>query len=199
VVPCGTMITKLLVKKLLEKPYGLDWSFQGLGMLRTYLSKEVRLHIWDPRRAFPNVSTLHTHPWNFQSQVVAGRLVDKIYDELKGRTDTNHHKQMIQCGPGGCAKGEIADVRLALCGQRTVGDSKGSTGYQQSYALSREAIHESLPEPGTVTIIERQFSEDSEHAYVFWPLGTDWVSAEPRAATFEEIQSMTCTAMEWFR
>jgi len=106
---------------------------------------------------------------------------------------------MIQCGPGGRAKGEIQDVRLNQCDSRIVGDSYGGRGYQTGYSLSREAIHESIPEPGTVTIIERQFGGDPDHAYVFWPYGTNWVSAEPRPATYGEIEGMTKTALERFR
>jgi thymidylate synthase (FAD) len=34
-----------LVRKVLENPDRFDWQIQGLGMLRTYLSREVRLHL----------------------------------------------------------------------------------------------------------------------------------------------------------
>lgn len=192
------MITKLLVKKLLEHPFEHSWSFQGLGMLRCYLSREVRLHVWDPRMAFPNASTLHTHPWDFSSRIIAGRMVDTVFEIRKDEPAT-HHVQKIQCGPGGCAKGESYNVSLRRAGTRTVGDSLGSTGYQTGYTLNRDAIHESRPEPGTVSIIQRSLEGDTEHAFVFWPLGTQWVTAEPRPAADREVKVMTRLALErWF-
>lgn len=193
-------VTKLLVKKILEHPRDYEWSFQGLGMLRCYLSREVRLHVWDPRLAVSNVSIIHTHPWNFESHVVAGRLIDTVYTETPLLANgLTHHKQTIQCGLGACVHGPMIDVRLIKRGDLTVGDSLGVIGYQTSYTRFRSAIHESRPEPGTVTIVERQFDDDTEHAYVYWPIGTQWVSAEPRPATSAEVVSMTVTALEWFR
>lgn len=55
-------ITKLFVKTILSNPENFKWSIQGLGMLRVYLSDEVRLHIWDSRFKVPGVSPLHNHP-----------------------------------------------------------------------------------------------------------------------------------------
>jgi hypothetical protein len=50
------MITKALVKNILEKATSYKWSLQGFGMLRLYLSKDVRMHVWHPDFAVKKVS-----------------------------------------------------------------------------------------------------------------------------------------------
>ncbi len=76
-------VTQSLALKLLEtsavRPEAFEWSLQGFGMLRLYLSKEVRLHVWDDRYAVKNVTTIHTHPWHFRSTVLFGELTDVLY------------------------------------------------------------------------------------------------------------------------
>ena len=67
--------TRLLVKNILTHPYGFSWSVQGLGMTRIYLSETVRLHIWDSRFRFPEVSAIHSHPWDLSPEVMAGRCM----------------------------------------------------------------------------------------------------------------------------
>ena len=79
-----------------------------------------------------------------------------------------HHKQTIQRRLRRFAfMGPMIDVRLIKRGDLTVGDSSAKKiGYYTSYTRFRSAIHESRPEPGTVTIVERQFDDDAEHADV---------------------------------
>ena len=76
-------LSKQLVKAILKSPYELKWSVQGLGMLRTYLSDEVRLHIWDRRLQIPQVSPLHDHPWHLDSEIVAGELRQHRYTVVR--------------------------------------------------------------------------------------------------------------------
>lgn len=63
------------------------------------------------------------------------------------------------------------------------------------YEQRARDIHASYPEDGTVTIISRHFHENTEHARVFYPIGTEWVSAEPRPATYEEVQHGVLAAL----
>jgi hypothetical protein len=183
-------LTKQLVKTILENAGAFKWSLQGLGMLRLYLSTEVRLHIWDSRYAVPNVSTMHDHPWSFDSLIVAGWVNQYRYTlDLHGE---DFLFSVLQCGPGGCAKTQPTAVRLR----------KGRCeSYQegQTYRQRHDEIHQSIPEDGTVTLVTRTFREDTEHARVFWPNGTAWVSAEPRPATPAEVQEITGHALNrWF-
>ncbi len=185
---------QLLVRKILEGVRQYEWSLQGFGMFRLYLSKRTRLHVWVPSFAVPNVSTIHTHPWHFRSEVIAGSMVDRLYERsllrlLPISESATHHMQKIVCGPGGCAIGNPEPVVL-----RHVQDLTITVG--KAYSLTAEAFHESIPSPGTVTIVDREFLEDTEHAHVCFPFGTRWESAEPRRATQKEIDAMAEIALE---
>lgn len=184
---------KALVKTILQNPLDMDWSIQGLGMLRLYLDgdKIQRLHIWCPSHAVENVSTMHTHPWSFSSLIVAGEINQVRYiDRKEGR---KVHRQIIQCGENGCLKGE-PDIASLLPHNQGEFYEEG-----QSYHMHSVEIHESFPREGSVSIITRTFHGDTEHAEVFWDLDKEWISAEPRKATREEIRDFTETALEnWF-
>lgn len=191
--------TKALTKAILEHPGDFNWTLQGLGMLRTYLSPEIRLHIWHSDFKFVEdgevASELHTHPWNFNSVVVAGRVRNYRFIESAGTSlDSGQaiprRRQTIRCGQGGGLIGDPVDVFLSE--QPTETFDEGA-----SYAQLAQEIHRSVPDDGTVTIIEREFLEDTEHAFVYFK--GDWVSAEPRPATDEEIELITEAALErWF-
>ena len=60
-------------------------------------------------------------------------------------------------------------------------------------------IHKTICSRGSVTLIERFFTEDTEHAHVFLPKGTDWVDAKPRQATEEEVSLITKNALKVWR
>lgn len=185
---------KALVEEIIKHPLaeGREWTWQGLGMLRLYLSKRYRMHIWAPSRAVPYVSTLHTHPWDFTSHVVAGVLTNYIY-EYHGEGDT-YCEGRIKCGAGGGLVNEPPKtVRLKLAHVQTVRDGN-------SYGEKAEQIHVSFPSEGTVTIVDRTFKSDADHALVFWRYGTKWVSAEPRPATEEEVVDICRMSwLNWFK
>lgn len=188
------MINKLLVKKILEQPLSYKWSLQGFGMLRLYLSSKVRLHVWTNQAPYkvPGVSIIHTHPWDFTSEVVAGMITNTRYKEIEqgGRL---YNRQLLQCGPGGCLKDEPDLVHLSVRDVEQVHEG-------DIYTEAAEEIHHSEPEDGTVTIVRRIFKSDTEHAYVYWPVGEEWGSAEPREATSDEINHITGVALNrWFR
>jgi len=177
-----------LVKNILLHAPQYEWSLQGFGMFRLYLSRERRLHVWDSRFTKHNVSTIHNHPWDFASTVISGSLVDVSYKKIESYQFATHHRLRIVCGPGGGPASEPDtcflkkfDSRLILPGE--------------SYALAAKQIHETKPADGSITIIERRFREDTEHAEVFYPVLESWVSAEPRPATQDEIAMMSAKAL----
>lgn len=183
-------VTRDLVHAILLRAVAFDgWSLQGFGMFRLYLSKSVRLHVWDDRFRTEKVTTIHSHPWHFRSTVIAGKMTDRLYEVTSfGFKSPTHHRQQIVCGPGGGATGAQEDVHVELLQEITI--EPGA-----SYSLTAEAFHESIPEPGTVTIIEREFLPDTEHAYVCIPYGEKWISAEPRKATMREVEAMAERAL----
>jgi hypothetical protein len=191
---------KLLVKAILSSPLGLSWSTQGLGMLRTYLSPELRLHIWDAWLRVENVSPIHDHPWHLDSLIVAGRLAQQRYvidDECSTagvRPDAYEKLNFaaIKCGEGAFTVSEVKKINVIS--QPLEIYSEG-----QSYQQRKDEVHESLPETGTVTLVTRTFTGDRDHARVFWRGDGGWVDAAPRPATPEEIIAVTQRALKlWF-
>ena len=192
-------ITKPLVKALLEKAEQYEWSTQGLGMMRLYLAPEIRLHVWTEAQRAESVSELHTHPWDFESTVIAGRVRNHRFIESDGTSQETggaipRMKQQIYCGEGGGLVGEPAECFLAE--QPTEILEEGDV-----YTQRADEIHKSRPENGTVTIIERHFVKaDRDHALVYWPRGEEWVTAEPRPATEQEVVLAAEHALRaWFR
>ncbi len=183
------------VRTILENPMGRDWTLQGFGMLRTYLGDErrVRLHVWDSRFAFEDVSTMHTHPWNFHSTVIAGEVRNLLYSDRRiGKgfavQGDPYYRQLILCGEGGHEVDEPVPVAIRL-------ESDEVYVAGESYTQHAREIHVSQPSDGAVTLITREFLDDDDHAFVYWPMGQTWVTAEPRPATPEEIFGMTQRAL----
>lgn len=185
-------LTKLAIKQVLETATAHKWSLQGMGMFRLYLSREVRLHVWDGRFTVERVSTLHTHPWDFTSHVLSGVVVDRVFKEVDAvvpGSPHNYFKQKIVCGPGGGVAGEKEPVRLELANQDAF---VAGTEYQRQAT----DVHETVFKSGTVTLLERRFKEDTEHAMVYFQQDREWVSAEPRDATPEEVSAMARVALD---
>jgi hypothetical protein len=184
---------KLLVKNILQHPHGFHWQVQGLGMLRIYLEPATRLHVWDRALLVPGASPLHDHPWDFTSQVIAGRMVNhrfvRVVEPVSGVGEDWNCVQ-IKCGEGAHTIGDPTTVKLI----RKEAESYGEGAF---YTQTANEIHWSLPEDGTVTMCHRRGSGD--HANVFWRGKGPWVDAKPRTATRQEIKRVTQRALElWF-
>lgn len=179
--------TETRVREILRHPFDHDgWTLQGFGMMRLYLDDEQveRLHIWDVGEAFPNVSTIHDHPWDFDSRIVAGQMLNQRYvigDPGTGQFDL--HSSKLRTGEGGHLIGEPFRVG---CERRLVERYVGGDEYHQD----APEFHESIPEAGTVTVINRKFHTERDVAQVCWFAG-GWGSAEPRPATEDEIEHFT--------
>ena len=185
-------VLSAVVRSVLERYQHYEWTVQGFGMLRTYLDKggEFRLHIWHNSFKVPGVSTIHDHPWDFESKVVAGRVTNVRYTEVD-LPGARYSCQKIKCGAGGGLEGEPFSTLLVKMHEEVY--LPGNV-YNQ---LAKE-IHESIPEDGTVTIIKRQFGPDTEHARVFWSPSDVWVSAEPRLAASWEVEEFVQEALKRF-
>lgn len=195
----ATSFVKPLVKAILEHPEGHDWTLQGLGMLRTYLGadRNHRLHIWDSRFKVEGVDELHTHPWNFHSYVIAGEVINTRYRKNLIPSPSigdgePYREQEILCGEGGHETETTRAVTLHAERAETIVECG-------IYSQAAFEIHRSQPADGTVTIIEREFLDDDDHAFVYIPVGAEWVSAEPRTATDEEVKAICEHALQaWF-
>lgn len=182
-----------MVKHILFYPEGYIWSRQGFGMLRTYFGpqQKYRLNVWNKRFARPGVSTIHDHPWDFQSWIMGGSLTNLRY--AQGMAGPNHHVQSIKTGEGG---GPVGYPSIVFLYPATPCPEFYETG--DSYRQKANEIHETFYADGTVTLNERS-NRYSETARVFWPIGRQWIDAEPRPATPEEVTLATRGALrEWF-
>lgn len=185
---------RLVVENVMRHPGEFDWSTQGLGMLRVYLRPDVRLHVWDRSLLVPGASPLHSHPWNFTSTIIAGRLINRRYKSFQSASETfqEFNCVRIQCGENAHVEGEPTAVKLVQ--QADEHWVQGST-----YRQTAEEIHWSLPEDGTVTICEREFKQDRDHALVFWRGKGGWVDAKPRRAEILEVLNVCNRSLEtWF-
>lgn len=182
-------IIRDMVHGILADPLKRRWTLQGFGMLRTYLTDNLatdgrkvhqpRLNVWDSRYQVRHVSLVHDHPWNFDSYIVMGKLVNRRY-VIADRPGRAMKVVTIQCGEGGCITSSPMPVYLSENSVEVYGP--GDTYHQDA-----SEIHVSVPDDSTVTINYRTFHENTENARVFWPAAEEWVSAEPRRATDEEI------------
>jgi hypothetical protein len=189
----GASVLQSLIRSVLRSPHDREWTLQGFGMLRTYLDpdKITRLHVWTDKYATDKVSTIHTHPWDFQSMVIAGLIKDVEYERAPDGKKAMLEQQIL-CGEGGGLKGDPIEVRLQMLRAQTL-----TTG--DIYEHKAADIHESRPADGTVSMIIRRFGEDVDHASVFWNKRESWVSAEPRPATWFEVHEITNNALKlWF-
>lgn len=178
------------------------WSVQGLGMLRIYLTPEIRLHVWDQSLRVPNVSDIHDHPWDFRSYVVSGELANaRFYEFMNGMTSDEAlahtrardgfeaRRVRIRCGPGAHVVEPAAEVTLY---PRSMLCHRSGEWYEQS----AYEIHKTIPaRDGTVTLVERVFRADTEHARVYYTT-PEWVDAKPRPATQAEVESVIGRALE---
>lgn len=182
---------RALVKTMLMYPRNHKWTTQGFGMMRTYLPhgpnpKRFRLNVWDAKMATPHVSTMHDHPWDFQSWIINGNFRNTRFVEDAYNGDPWEY-MTIMCGECGGAKSGSTPIRL-----RAFPTEHYTTG--DIYRQKASEIHVSEYDDGTVTLNDR--TGDTEHARVFWPAGSEWVDAKPRPATDMEVATATMLALE---
>lgn len=177
-----------LVEFVLYNAHKFTWSLQGLGMLRLYLPNEARLHIWDKTFAYPNASPIHDHAqWALQSTIISGRLFNTRYIECVDGVSYNY--AIFKAGFGTQQKTQQQQIKL----QRQNNEEYGPG---DTYSQNPAEIHETNSIRGTVTIMQKYPTIDGETARIFWPVGEEWGSAEPRQATFAEVEAITTNALE---
>jgi hypothetical protein len=181
-------IQAALVKSILEKWSAYSWTIQGFGMVRTKIANVGRIHIWDSRVRSPLVSDVHAHPWDLYSAIISGELLNQKFVEVE--TDgLPYRKATLATGEGGGLVGEPQDVLLDM-------DSLEFLTVGEAYNQRSVEIHRSIPQDGTVTLMERFQGPPLQETVVYWPAGTSWVSAEPRPAQQWEIERSVKYALE---
>jgi hypothetical protein len=188
------------VKRILQDPLAENrrWTLQGFGMLRLYVSDDEvwRLHLWDSDMSVEDVSAVHDHPWDLTSTVISGHLMNQRFTHV---TNPQAHlndvralcevwrAQQIRTGEGGHPLGPPEHWYL----QRQPLESYRA---DESYHQDAPEIHESIPTPGTVTLVKRTFSRPRDIATSCYRTA-HWVSAEPRPATDKEVMHFANLAL----
>jgi len=190
-----TLDTALLVKRILKTHTQHEWSLQGFGMLRLYLAEDLRLHVWNSKFRVSGVSDIHDHPWDFSSRVVCGRVINRRFEEANvgnyGRWypgPETHIKTKIICGDDA----RLQEPGMLYQGPYPVRLVEGPEELYlpgQTYGQAAKEFHRSEMVDGTVTLCRRYFHSDFERdtAFVYVPIGSEWVSAKPRPATQDEV------------
>lgn len=166
-----------------------DWESQGFGLMRTYLDKDIRLHIWDDSFLVPGVTMLHTHPWNFHSTIICGTIKNtKFTHNLDGEL---YHSAKIITGsnPEPVLRGDVV-----LSGETRV--------ISREYSQNFFEIHSTSAVDGTITVVSRSYPpkihESKGTALVFWQ-GEKFVSADPHHLPWLEASVIIDKTLErWF-
>ena len=167
-------IQSALVLSILKQWRSYQWTQQGFGFIRTKIENVGRIHIWDSSLRTYHVSDIHTHPWPLISNIISGELINVRYDcGSNERFYPNYYIQKIATGEGGGLIGEPVEVFLSPQHPEIYGPG-------EQYQQNPNEIHRTIAQDGTVTLIERPQGPPLEEADVFWPKGTQWVSAEPK-------------------
>lgn len=186
-----TIELQAMARAILENAHAFKWSLQGMGLLRLHLPGNCRLHVWDSRFRKPGVSMIHDHlQWALKSTILSGDLVNRKYrDFYPGTFDTPTHSfSTIKPGYGTFFKHDPKPIKLI---ESEVHRYRPGDCYMQS----PQEIHQTEARDGTVTIMRKTPTKD-ESARVFWPIGTEWGSAEPREASSMEVAAIVGLALE---
>ena len=177
-----------IVKKILNNPLDYEWEIQGFGMLRTYISKNTRLQIWLKEFIVPNVTDIHTHPWNFESLIYQGDITNYCFMESESSDGNKFDKCLILTGENAYVKEKIPTIMEIVSTEwYTTGDS---------YYHKKTIPHRIDFSDGTITILTKSNIDKDSLAYSYVPNGKEWVSAAPRQATEEEIQKFIKAALK---
>ncbi len=177
---------RIAVLGILDNAAAYQWSVQGFGLLRLYIRDVGRLHIWDSALRAPNVSMVHNHSWDLHSTVIAGRLVNTRYKLVEGYGGDLYHGRRLVTGYHTRTVSALDDIQLAGIGE--------TYGPGDTYSQLANEIHRTDADDGTVTLMLRQEDENGQ-ADVYWPAGTEWGTAKPRAATPEEVSATVTKAL----
>lgn len=184
------------VREILRDPFGHDgWTVQGLGMLRLDMGTQ-RLHIWDPDTALNQVVSAHDHPWDMDSRIYFGKQGNQRFTLREAEEVGGLVVQVskVVCGVGSHLEGAPGAGRLVEAG------AYESYGPGERYAMRAEELHDSFPEPGTVTVIDRGYRDDRSLATICWAGSSGWQQEGfTHVASREEIQHYVGLAITQMR
>lgn len=180
---------RALVRKAIATSAAIDWTLQGLGMMRMYLRPtSMRIHVWMPEWKVPGVTEIHDHPYPLTSHIIAGVMGDVQFVRVQlGDDDLRtglYDEHSITCGVG---KDDACATKTVALRSRPRKVYAAGDGYHVGKAIP----HLSAPlASGTVTVIDRgKFTPgENDRALVFSRHGEPFGSAVARPVTYDEWQ-----------
>ena len=146
---------KALVRECFNNDIGeRSFAMSGFGLLRLYPKDkpDVALHIWHHEMVLPGVTSLHTHPWDFNSTVFAGRITNIKYVETHEDEFTNLYNK-FKIYPGQLPRVEKPElVHLAFNGVNEYGPG-------EEYTQKANEIHRTEFKSGTITWVNKDRAE----------------------------------------
>lgn len=136
-------------------------SLHGLGFIQVKLPNNQRLHVWHPdlpRRSCFERSAIHNHRFSFESRVIAGTQVNRLFEVTP--YDQGSHDLISHDGPRSEKGGRLSYVagRVRL---HSFGRQEFNVG--QSYRMQALAYH-STPNDGVVITLMTKLEEGVVHA-----------------------------------
>lgn len=174
-----------IVLDIMLNPLKYKWEIQGFGMMRTYISKNTRLQIWLKDFIIPNVTDIHTHPWDFESFIYQGWIKNNIFKEYNLNDQVS--EEWFQYDRCLILTGELAYVKERI---PIILKPQGKFEYFQgeTYLHRKNIPHKIDFIDGTITILTKSNIHEDSLAYSFVKgVNNEWVSAAPRVATEKEI------------
>lgn len=189
---------------ILKNPFNYEWEVQGFGMMRTYIAENTRLQIWNSDLVIENVTDIHTHPWDFYSIILQGKIINIKYKECAKSyyKAKKYNRCLIETGENAYVK-ESKEVYLRKTGRNAYEyNRKDCKEYTDIYTHKKHIPHKIKFVDGTITVLTKtNISEDIHDrklAYSYVKDGIEWVSAAPRPATKEEIVSTIAKAWDCY-
>ena len=173
------------INKVLDNPQKYTWTIQGFGFIRCYPFNDgdrTRLNVWDSALTYPDVTLIHDHPWDFTSEILYGRIMNRRYDMTDSEPATHEWQYIITGIEASVATTKRQQTRLIPWELETYGPG-------DKYSQRKREIHKSTFDDGTVTVNDRTNRDEPSMARVFWPWGQEWGNAKPRAATMAEVEA----------
>lgn len=136
-------------------------SCHGLGFAQVKLQGNQRLHVWHPdlpRRDCFEWSPIHNHRFSFESRVLVGTQVNRIYKVTMAEDGT--HDVISHDGP----RSPLGGRESFVCGRANVAAMPDQAyGPGQTYLMPELEYHET-PNDGVVVTLMRKMTEGKIHA-----------------------------------
>lgn len=172
------------------------WIYHEHGELSVDLpwGGRQRLHIWNPEYCPPDLDICHSHTWRyFRSEILCGALRNVLYEEVPtgtvgGLRGIPHYRQRITADYQGTVYDDPRLVTLTPI-------SAFKHGPGSSYDCHYWEIHETMPEPGTVTVIKIE-GVDVPSADLYWRPSHRPTQQRPREASTSIIRTFCGAALK---